>query len=167
MHLAVPRPRPVVVQIITVAVVAALGVAGVAAAGPGGFLADDGPEATVASTSTTTESHDCDHHDRANDHYDRANDHHDRANDHHVIEPAAIRRIAPHGGRVGRRVAGPPPLVDDPTTAFDETLCADGNHGKTVSRLARRRPSRALDHGSTVKQAAQLLVRQGRGRRDR
>jgi hypothetical protein len=28
------------------------------------------------------------------------------------------------------------PLVDDPTTEFDETLCAEGNHGKTVSSVA-------------------------------
>ena len=32
---------------------------------------------------------------------------------------------------------GPFPLVDDPATTFDETMCLEGNHGKTVSAVAR------------------------------
>jgi hypothetical protein len=32
------------------------------------------------------------------------------------------------------------PLVDDPATDFDETTCLDGNHGKTVSAVARNEP---------------------------
>jgi hypothetical protein len=31
-------------------------------------------------------------------------------------------------------------LVDDPLTDFDETTCLDGNHGKTVSAVARNDP---------------------------
>ena len=31
----------------------------------------------------------------------------------------------------------PVPLVDDPETTFDETMCLEGNHGKTVSAVAR------------------------------
>jgi hypothetical protein len=45
-------------------------------------------------------------------------------------------------------------LVDDPTTAFDETQCAEGNHGATVSSIAKETPS-GPDHGDAVSEAAQ------------
>jgi hypothetical protein len=45
-------------------------------------------------------------------------------------------------------------LVDDPATAFDETKCAEGNHGKTVSSVAQS-VEPGPDHGSVVAEAAQ------------
>ena len=45
-------------------------------------------------------------------------------------------------------------LVDDPTTDFDETQCADGNHGATVSSIAKETPP-GPDHGDAVSEAAQ------------
>ncbi|HWM19711.1 MAG TPA: hypothetical protein VNO51_08475 [Ilumatobacteraceae bacterium] len=43
--------------------------------------------------------------------------------------------------------------VDDPTTDFDETQCADGNHGATVSSIARATPP-GPGHGEEVSDAA-------------
>jgi hypothetical protein len=45
-------------------------------------------------------------------------------------------------------------LVDDPATEFDETQCADGNHGATVSSIAKETPS-GPGHGDEVSVAAQ------------
>lgn len=45
-------------------------------------------------------------------------------------------------------------LVDDPETAFDETTCAAGNHGKTVSSVAQATPS-GPGKGQIVSAAAQ------------
>jgi hypothetical protein len=52
-----------------------------------------------------------------------------------------------------------PTLVDDPDTAFDERECADGNHGKTVSSVARTEGRNAEDvrdaaHSSCGKKTA-------------
>lgn len=44
-------------------------------------------------------------------------------------------------------------LVDDPATAFDETQCAEGNHGRTVSSVAHS-VEPGPDHGSAVSEAA-------------
>jgi hypothetical protein len=44
-------------------------------------------------------------------------------------------------------------LVDDPDTDFDETTCADGNHGNTVSSIARETP-RGPGKGQIVSEAA-------------
>jgi hypothetical protein len=46
------------------------------------------------------------------------------------------------------------PLVDDPATEFDETQCAEGNHGATVSSIARETPP-GPGHGDAVSIAAQ------------
>ena len=48
----------------------------------------------------------------------------------------------------------PSELVDDPDTDFDETECADGNHGKTVSSVAQATPS-GPGKGAIVSEAAQ------------
>ena len=45
------------------------------------------------------------------------------------------------------------PLVDDPTTEFDETQCAEGNHGATVSSIAKETPP-GPGHGDAVSIAA-------------
>ena len=45
------------------------------------------------------------------------------------------------------------PLVDDPTTDFDETQCAEGNHGATVSSIAKETPP-GPGHGDVVSEAA-------------
>ena len=45
------------------------------------------------------------------------------------------------------------PLVDDPNTAFDETQCAEGNHGKTVSSVAKS-VEPGPEHGAAVAEAA-------------
>jgi hypothetical protein len=45
------------------------------------------------------------------------------------------------------------PPVDDPTTDFDETQCADGNHGATVSSIAKETPP-GPGHGEVVSEAA-------------
>ena len=44
-------------------------------------------------------------------------------------------------------------LVDDPTTDFDETQCAEGNHGATVSSIAKETPP-GPEHGDVVSEAA-------------
>jgi hypothetical protein len=44
-------------------------------------------------------------------------------------------------------------LVDDPTTDFDETQCAEGNHGATVSSIAKETPA-GPEHGDVVSEAA-------------
>ncbi len=44
-------------------------------------------------------------------------------------------------------------LVDDPDTSFDETECAEGNHGKTVSSVAKETPS-GPGKGAVVSEAA-------------
>ena len=44
-------------------------------------------------------------------------------------------------------------LVDDPTTEFDETQCAEGNHGATVSSIAKETPP-GPGHGAEVSIAA-------------
>jgi hypothetical protein len=46
------------------------------------------------------------------------------------------------------------PLVDDPATEFDETKCAEGNHGATVSSIAKQTPA-GPGHGDEVSIAAQ------------
>lgn len=46
------------------------------------------------------------------------------------------------------------PLVDDPDTAFDERNCAPGNHGRTVSSVAKETPS-GPGKGEIVSEAAQ------------
>jgi hypothetical protein len=46
------------------------------------------------------------------------------------------------------------PLVDDPATEFDETECAEGNHGATVSSIAKQTPA-GPGHGDEVSIAAQ------------
>ena len=48
----------------------------------------------------------------------------------------------------------PSELVDDPDTDFDETECADGKHGKTVSSVAQATPS-GPGKGAIVSEAAQ------------
>ena len=45
------------------------------------------------------------------------------------------------------------PLVDDPATEFDETQCAEGNHGATVSSIAKETPP-GPGHGDEVSIAA-------------
>ena len=45
-------------------------------------------------------------------------------------------------------------LVDDPDTTFDETQCAEGNHGKTVSSVAHATES-GPGKGQIVREAAQ------------
>ena len=45
------------------------------------------------------------------------------------------------------------PLVDDPATEFDETQCAEGNHGATVSSIAKETPP-GPGHGAVVREAA-------------
>ena len=52
------------------------------------------------------------------------------------------------------------PLVDDPATEFDETQCADGNHGATVSSIAKETPP-GPGHGERSA-SRPLIVRQGR-----
>ena len=47
----------------------------------------------------------------------------------------------------------PTSLVDDPATSFDETQCAPGNHGKTVSSVAQSVPP-GPGHGEQVSEAA-------------
>ena len=49
--------------------------------------------------------------------------------------------------------AGVAPLVDDPATEFDETQCAEGNHGATVSSIAKETPP-GPGHGDEVSIAA-------------
>ena len=49
--------------------------------------------------------------------------------------------------------AGVVPLVDDPATEFDETQCAEGNHGATVSSIAKDTPP-GPGHGDEVSIAA-------------
>jgi hypothetical protein len=44
-------------------------------------------------------------------------------------------------------------LVDDPDTEFDETQCAEGNHGRTVSSVAIS-VEPGPDHGAAVSEAA-------------
>ena len=44
-------------------------------------------------------------------------------------------------------------LVDDPDTEFDETLCAEGNHGRTVSSVAQATEP-GPGHGAVVSEAA-------------
>ena len=44
-------------------------------------------------------------------------------------------------------------LVDDPATEFDETQCAEGNHGATVSSIAKETPT-GPGHGDEVSIAA-------------
>lgn len=44
-------------------------------------------------------------------------------------------------------------LVDDPDTEFDETTCAEGNHGQTVSSIAHETPS-GPGKGQIVSEAA-------------
>ena len=48
---------------------------------------------------------------------------------------------------------GVAPLVDDPATEFDETQCAEGNHGATVSSIAKETPP-GPGHGDEVSIAA-------------
>ena len=52
-------------------------------------------------------------------------------------------------------------LVDDPATEFDETQCAEGNHGATVSSIAKETPP-GPGHGDEVSSRRPLLVRQER-----
>ncbi len=44
-------------------------------------------------------------------------------------------------------------LIDDPDTKFDETTCAEGNHGQTVSSIAHETPS-GPGKGQIVSEAA-------------
>jgi hypothetical protein len=108
-----------------------IGFGGVAAAGPGGVF--DSDEQTQESTTTTTEA---------------------------VVEPTTTVATsvevtttvaatlptttvpAPEEATamVAEVPAGevePVPAIDDPATDFDETMCLEGNHGKTVSAVAR------------------------------
>ncbi len=50
-------------------------------------------------------------------------------------EPVVVEESEPAGAEPA--VETPLVLVDDPDTAFDETTCLPGNHGKTVSAVAR------------------------------
>jgi hypothetical protein len=51
-------------------------------------------------------------------------------------------------------------LVDDPDTDFDETECAPGNHGKTVSSVAQATPN-GPGKGAIVSEAAQSSCGKG------
>ena len=107
-----------------------IGFGGVAAAGPGGvFEADD---EVVEETTTTTELVDT-----STTTVEVA------TTDAEALPPEATRTIeAPEEASAAAievlAVEGEPiPLVDDPSTTFDETMCLEGNHGKTVSAVAR------------------------------
>lgn len=136
------RRAPVVVLIAA----GVLGFAGVAAAGPGGFLTDDGP---VLGTSTTSST----------------------AAETTVVEttvtpttesPTTIvtttiatttsAAAAETPDAVDSEATGGL-LVDDPDTDFDETQCAEGNHGETVSSVAHETEP-GPDHGAAVSEAA-------------
>jgi hypothetical protein len=131
--------------IATVVVCGILGFAGAAAAGPGGFLSDDAPETTATSTSAET-----------------------TVVSTTVPETSVVTTSVPEtpSSTSGPSTATPTgdalvpadgladgPLVDDPDTEFDETLCADGNHGKTVSSVATATEP-GPGHGATVSDAA-------------
>jgi hypothetical protein len=62
--------------------------------------------------------------------------------------PTTVLDVTDDAGDVG--VA---PLVDDPATEFDETQCAEGNHGATVSSIAKETPP-GPGHGDEVSIAA-------------
>ena len=136
-----------------------LGFAGVAAAGPGGLLSDNGSEAPAASvpsdpfistgttvpatstpdtstpdtsaSETTTPTTDSDHDGTGTTSAPLSDD---------TTETSTADTTADS-------------LVDDPATAFDETECAEGNHGKTVSSVAHA-VEPGPGHGAAVSEAA-------------
>jgi hypothetical protein len=134
-----------------------LGFAGVAAAGPGGFLTDNGPVLQGVTSSTTSTSSTS-----------------STTSTTSTVDPNAVSQTtmapttAPSTTMVTTTsgdddqatssesettVAGAPP-VDDPDTEFDETQCAEGNHGQTVSSVAHATDP-GPEHGQAVSEAAQ------------
>ena len=138
------RRSPVVVLIAA----GVLGFAGVAAAGPGGFLTDDdGPVLGTSTTSSTSST----------------------SAETTVVETTVVETTATPTTESPTTIATSTSadataipaadgqamgaLVDDPDTDFDETECAEGNHGKTVSSVAHETEP-GPDHGATVSEAA-------------
>jgi hypothetical protein len=147
-------PRPAARRRLPVATVIAagiLGFAGVAAAGPGGFFSADAPDpstSTVPETSTapsTTETTIEPTTTEATSTTESVS----TTVPGNAAEPAtSATEDAPDG------TTADAPLVDDPDTEFDETQCADGNHGRTVSSVAQS-VEPGPDHGAAVSEAAQ------------
>jgi multidrug efflux pump subunit AcrB len=139
-------------RVATLVAAAVIGFGGVAAAGPGKFLpSSDGPSfidmpetpptsattATTETTATTTPATTA------------------------TTTPATTTTTTTEGTTTTTGAptledlaAAAVPLVDDPDTAFDETMCAEGNHGETVSSVAQATEP-GPDHGPTVRDAAQ------------
>jgi hypothetical protein len=138
-------------RIATLVAAGVIGFGGVAAAGPGKFLpSSDGPsfvdmpeapptskptettEPTTTEPTTTT------------------------GPTTSTTEPATTAPTSTEVASIEDLAAAAVPLVDDPDTAFDETTCAVGNHGETVSSVAQATEP-GPDHGPTVRDAAQSL----------
>ena len=136
-------------RIATLVAAGVIGFGGVAAAGPGNFLpssgdsflvdapADKPTETTEPSTSTVPETTAAP-----------------------TTEPETVPETVPSTTPETTAAAAPAAPsaadvpVDDPDTEFDETQCADGNHGKTVSSVAQA-VEPGPGHGDEVSVAAQ------------
>jgi hypothetical protein len=150
-----PQPTSRSTRRLSVAAVVAAGVlgfAGVAAAGPGGiFRGDDSPASTTSVAASTTdvtadattvpESTD----DAPTTSAEPASTTTDE------VSPATTEAVP--DGSTDDTLADQP-LVDDPATDFDETQCAAGNHGQTVSSVAQS-VEPGPGHGQAVSEAAQ------------
>lgn len=106
-----------------------IGFGGVAAAGPGGPFDLTGSDDTTTTTTTTSEVTTT----TSEDTTTTTSEVTTTTSEVVVEDDAAITR----GVLEEVSDADAPTLVDDPTTEFDETRCLEGNHGKTVSAVAR------------------------------
>jgi hypothetical protein len=136
----------------TVIAAGVLGFAGVAAAGPGGFFSADAPDVTTTtvasetsvapSTTETTET-------TVEPTTTAAPSTSDSVS---TTETSATPDTTAEAGEPDGTPADVA-LVDDPDTEFDETQCADGNHGQTVSSVAQS-VEPGPGHGEAVSDAA-------------
>lgn len=142
-----PRSRPRRFQVATFVAAGVLGFAGVAAAGPGSFFTDDAPDVpeTTDSTSTTTPDDELDPETTAATVLAAPAEGTGDAEDIDDADDADVESLDPESSTS---------LVDDPDTAFDETQCAEGNHGQTVSSVAKAAEP-GPGHGAEVREAAQ------------
>jgi hypothetical protein len=116
-------------RVATLIAAGVIGFGGVAAAGPGGFSLtgseDGGPTIEDTTTTTTTE---VPAEDVIIEEVTTTTEDSTTTTTDAVEEiDAAIAEVA---------ASDVLPLVDDPTTAFNEEYCEPGNHGKTVSKAA-------------------------------
>ena len=137
-------------SVATMVIAGVIGFGGVAAAGPGGFdVLDSGtPAPSTTSTTTTVVPDDEAPSTTVADQTDTST----TAAPETTDAPASPSTSTEPTTTVGADGDETNVLVDDPTTAFDETQCADGNHGKTVSSVAQA--TEGPNKGQTVRDAA-------------